>query len=334
MPSLLLDPNTLLRKRFQIQAIIGKGGYGQIFQAFDEYNNITVAIKAEPKFRKKKRSRRIILEQQILLQLQGKPHVPILIQSGVENNVNFIVMQILSKNVGELRKDCPLQRLSKSTCGRIMQQAIAGLRELHKLGYLHRDIKPANICFGCTNLSRHRLFIIDYGLARRFRYENGEMKPPRQHIGFRGTLRYVSLRMHKKLESGPVDDLISLFYAFIELIYGSLSWQNFRHFSEVKAKKELLIIEDFYSVSEPICESVKLFGQTIFKLMADEEPNYSLLQTMMNDLIGNSKLSDYYDWENNYIEVFKEDKINRSLGYNLMVSTIEDDVKSSYLNFT
>lgn len=86
------------------------------------------------------------------------------------------------------------------------------------------------------------MFIIDYGLARRFRYENGEMKPPRQHIGFRGTLRYVSLRMHKKLESGPVDDLISLFYAFIELIYGSLSWQNFRHFSEVKAKKELLVI--------------------------------------------------------------------------------------------
>lgn len=31
-------------------------------------------------------------------------------------------MQMLSKNVNEFRKDSPLQRLSRSTCGRIMQQ--------------------------------------------------------------------------------------------------------------------------------------------------------------------------------------------------------------------
>lgn len=85
------------------------------------------------------------------------------------------------------------------------------------------------------------MFIIDFGLARRFRDENGKIKKPRERVGFRGTLRYVSLRMHNKLECGPADDLISLFYSFLELIYGNLSWQKYRQFSLVKEKKQELV---------------------------------------------------------------------------------------------
>lgn len=29
-------------------------------------------------------------------------------------------------------------------------KAIAGLRDIHQLGYLHRDIKPQNMCFGLS----------------------------------------------------------------------------------------------------------------------------------------------------------------------------------------
>lgn len=91
------------------------------------------------------------------------------------------------------------------------------------------------------------MFIIDYGLARCFRNENGEIKPPRKSIGFRGTLRYVSLRVHKKQECGPVDDLISLFYTFLELLRGSLSWRKLHSFSEVKAEKEKLVSNFLYN---------------------------------------------------------------------------------------
>lgn len=89
--------------------------------------------------------------------------------------------------------------------------------------------------------SKHRLFLIDYGLARRFRNERGEIRPPRRNIGFRGTLRYASLRVHRREEPGPADDLMSLYYTFIELIRGSVPWRKVGHFNYVKVEKEQLV---------------------------------------------------------------------------------------------
>lgn len=114
-------------------------GYGQIYVARDQQTNESVAIKAEPTRRKNKLVRRMILEQRVLVRLQGQrkffmiftfyfyalAHVPIIYASGCERDINFIVMQILSVNLGDLRKQCPLQRLSKSTTARIAQQTIA-----------------------------------------------------------------------------------------------------------------------------------------------------------------------------------------------------------------
>lgn len=36
-------------------------------------------------------------------------------------------------------------------------QAIAGLRDIHKVGYIHRDVKPANMCFGLTQKVRNSI---------------------------------------------------------------------------------------------------------------------------------------------------------------------------------
>ncbi|EPB74303.1 hypothetical protein ANCCEY_06605 [Ancylostoma ceylanicum] len=59
-------------------------------------------------------------------------------------------MQLLSVNIGDLKKASPVRRLGRSTVGRILQQAIAGLRDVHLGGYIHRDVKPANMCFGIS----------------------------------------------------------------------------------------------------------------------------------------------------------------------------------------
>lgn len=116
------------------------------------------------------------------------------------------------------------------------------MRDLHKIGFLHRDIKPSNIVFGITNASKHRLILIDYGLVRKFRKEDGTLRPRRLYVGFRGTLRYASLRIHDRQESGQADDLISLFYTFLELIQGFLPWRNFHHKNDVKECKEKLVL--------------------------------------------------------------------------------------------
>ena len=102
--------------------MIGAGGYGQIYYSLDIRHNDHVAVKVEPTRRNGKVVRRMILEQKVLLRLQGRPHAALMYGSGVEHDLNYIVLQLLSVNLGDLRKQCPFKRFSKSTAGRIMQQ--------------------------------------------------------------------------------------------------------------------------------------------------------------------------------------------------------------------
>jgi serine/threonine protein kinase len=66
---------------------------------------------------------------------------------------------------------------------------------LHSKGYIHRDLKPENIMMGLDN-NASTLFLIDFGLAKKWKNENGE------HITFKngknlvGTARYVSVNTH------------------------------------------------------------------------------------------------------------------------------------------
>ena len=63
-------------------------------------------------------------------------------------------------------------------------------------------------------------------MTRRFRNEVGEFRKSRTYVGFRGTIRYVSLTVHERKDQGPVDDLWSLLYSIIELCESSLPWKH------------------------------------------------------------------------------------------------------------
>ncbi|VDO38334.1 unnamed protein product [Onchocerca flexuosa] len=298
-----------IRNRWLVKGLIGSGGYGEIYYASDlKMNGESVAVKVEPVLRKGKVAKRIILEQKIMLRLQGQPHAPLMWGSGTEHGLNYIVMQLLSTNVADLKKQCPLQRLSKATSGRIMQQAIAGLRDMHKVGYIHRDVKPANMCFGLTEKSSRRLIIVDYGLARKFRQSDGKPVERRKRVGFRGTLRYVSMRVHDRMEQGPSDDLIALFFTLIEILKGELPWRNERSDEKMKSAKMELIKDDFAKISESVGYNMREYGRAVMTLDVDAEPNYTFLISTMKNLAGGRHLNDPYDWENDYLEVLKECK--------------------------
>ncbi|VDK35598.1 unnamed protein product [Gongylonema pulchrum] len=56
-------------------------------------------------------------------------------------------------------------------------------------------------------------------------------------------------------------------------------------------------------------ESVREFGLVVMPMAVDEEPNYTLLISIMKNLSGSQHLNDPYDWENDYREVLKEQKL-------------------------
>ncbi|VIO91677.1 Uncharacterized protein BM_BM7412 [Brugia malayi] len=149
------------------------------------------------------------------------------------------------------------------------------------MGYIHRDVKPANMCFGLTKKSTRRLIIVDYGLARKFRQSDGKPIERRKRAGFRGTLRYVSMRVHDREEQGPSDDLIALFFTLIEILKGELPWKDEKNDEKMKSAKMELVKNDFVKISENFGSSLGEYGRAVMTLAVDAEPNYTFLISVM-----------------------------------------------------
>ena len=120
---------------------------------------------------------------------------------GRHADFNFLVMELLGENIAELRR---LQqgRFTMTTTLKLGIQMIKGIESVHDLGYLHRDIKPSNFAMGLTGNKRQTCFLIDFGLARRYMLPDGEIRPPRDCAGFRGTARYASIHSHQSRDLG------------------------------------------------------------------------------------------------------------------------------------
>jgi tau tubulin kinase len=120
-----------------------------------------------------------------------------------------MVMELLGDNISEYRRKQPDGRFSLGTTLKLGLQMLRAIEAVHELGYLHRDIKPvhilnnniylslkSNFAMGLPPLKKRTVFIIDFGLARKFLLPTGEVRPARDSTGFRGTARYASINSH------------------------------------------------------------------------------------------------------------------------------------------
>ena len=132
--------------------MIGGGGFGQIFLAYDNSKMEHVAVKIEPPHTD---ARRMKLEQIVLVMLREvstsrsetslsdhfRPHIPTIMSSGkTKDGCPFIVMQLLGRNLSEMRRREKGRKLSPPTVYRAAKQALSGLQHLHSAGYLHRSV--------------------------------------------------------------------------------------------------------------------------------------------------------------------------------------------------
>lgn len=115
------------------------------------------------------------------------------------------------------------KKFSLKTVLMISVQMIERIQFIQKKNFLHRDIKPDNFLIGIEH-NKNRVYIIDFGLAKRFIRSN------HQHIQYRdgkkltGTARYASINTHKGIEQARRDDFESLGYVFMYFLRGSLPW--------------------------------------------------------------------------------------------------------------
>lgn len=160
-----------------------------------------------------------------------------------EGDYNVMVMDALGPNLEALFDFCE-RKFSESTVALIAIQCLDRLEHLHSKNLIHRDLKPENFLIG-TNRREDTLFMIDYGLTKRYR-------DPRtnQHITFKatknniGTLRFSSINASKGFEQSRRDDLEALGYMMAYFIReGDLPWMGKHVKGLSKTEKMKKIVE-------------------------------------------------------------------------------------------
>lgn len=147
--------------KYQILGIIGRGGIGTVYRAFDPVLSRQVALKvvsSEGELSAEQKAR-LLREGKACAQLTH-PNVISVYDLGEDAGRFFIVMELLEgadlrQLIGARATPSLAEKLS------LMMQVCDGLHYAHQKGIVHRDIKPGNIFV----LPDSRLKILDFGLA-------------------------------------------------------------------------------------------------------------------------------------------------------------------------
>lgn len=155
-----------LPERYENRGIIGQGGMGMVFKAYDRELGREVAIKLLlfEGSKNEESKERFLREAKALTTLE---HLNIVRLLSVGNNASGNLFQVM-----ELLEGKPLSAvlLAGNTLGseeffNIFLQVLAGLSEAHAHGIVHRDIKPSNIML-CPIGDETCVKLIDFGIAR------------------------------------------------------------------------------------------------------------------------------------------------------------------------
>jgi len=163
-----LGPGTRLA-HYEISALLGKGGMGEVWRAKDTKLGREVAIKVLPDefVRDAERLARFEREARLLASLD---HSNVAAIHGIEEfeGTKFLVMQLAP---GEDLAECltrgaiPLEEALP-----IARQIAEALEAAHEQGIIHRDLKPANIKLD----ENGNVKVLDFGLAKALESEESE----------------------------------------------------------------------------------------------------------------------------------------------------------------
>jgi serine/threonine-protein kinase len=187
---------------YEVQGIIGRGGFGIVLRAFDEKLHRVVAVKVlAPAYAVIGSARERFIREARAAAAVKNEHVVAIYQVQDEEQPPYLVMELIDGITLQKKLDrkgaLPIKEIL-----RIGMQTAEGLAAAHRQGLIHRDIKPANILL---ENGVERVRITDFGLARAV--DDASVS---QSGTVAGTPMYMSPEQAEGLVLDPRSDLFSL----------------------------------------------------------------------------------------------------------------------------
>lgn len=260
----------MIANKYKIIEKLNSGGFGTIFKAENIRTKEPVAIKIEPisletKINMLKRETQIY---QYLGKSQGIPQVK---WYGSTEEYNYMVLPLFGDSLSS-KTFSLVESLS------IGQKIVRILSFIHEKGLIHRDIKPENIVF---NKKGTDIYIIDFGLCRKYIDNNNEHIEMNKRNTIIGTPNFVSVNVHNGIEPSRRDDLISVAYIILYLINGGLPWLGLERGGEMK---EIKLQKQFILEWSKTPLQLVAYIKYCENLKFDETPDYEYLIKSLNEI--------------------------------------------------
>ena len=154
---------------YRIEELIGRGGMGVVYRAYDLRLKRPVALKlVAPSLARDERFReRFARESELVMSLEHPNVVPIYDAGDVDGRVYLAMRLVDGRDLGSLlRSEGALEpRRAVAVCAQIA----SALDAAHARGLVHRDVKPSNVLLD----SSEHVYLADFGLTRQLDDEEG-----------------------------------------------------------------------------------------------------------------------------------------------------------------
>jgi serine/threonine protein kinase len=217
---------------YEVIALLGAGGMGEVYEARDTRLDRTVAIK----ICKGRFTERFEREARAISSLNHQ-HICALYDIGREDSVEYLVMEYLEGETLEARIRKGALPIDEAL--RIATQVASALDAAHRKGVIHRDLKPGNVM-----LTRGGAKLLDFGLAKR--NEPGALSGTNafgptaaQTVTAEGTIlgtfQYMSPEQLEGKEADGRSDIFSFGAMLYEMVTGRKSFEGSSHASLIAA---------------------------------------------------------------------------------------------------
>jgi serine/threonine protein kinase len=198
---------------YQLQKLIGRGGMGEVYRAYDTKTDRIVALKVLPHHLAEDATfqQRFRRESQAAAGLSDPHVVPIHGYGEIDGRLYLDMRLIEGRNLGTMLEEAEGKPLGAAFAVNVVEQVATALDAAHSAGLIHRDVKPSNILI----TERDFVYLIDFGLAR----TAGE-KGLTTAGNTLGTLAYMAPERFEGAQIDPRADIYALTCVLYECITG------------------------------------------------------------------------------------------------------------------